>query len=627
MAELQLKVRTHPRIHLVAADVPILKTRAATTHRVFYEKLIRLSDAFEPDKLPKVMGLGDDDRNYGDQLSMLSFAYLLSENPKYLAYCRALLKPMLETETWQDGIGLVTGHQMAGVCNMYDWLYDALEPAERERIREKIRSQAALTYKASREQRAWWHDMFFQNWCHVPTATLVYAAAALAGEVPEADDWIAQGDFVFTLVKEALSDDGNCEEGQGYMGYAWNYILRVFDIERSVFGRDHFADSKWCRNAPYAMLYARTPKMTPRDNLMAFGDARRRLWDGPVFQLFKSALEYKDEVIQDFACRHAETNVGLGGPDVWLNLVWYDPAVGRSDYRKLPTSRFFPGLSTVYARSGWDEDAMLLGFKCTSNHTKHVKKAFPGRDLGVSHAHPDAASFQVYAFGEWLATDPGYSVFKVTQEHNTIMVNGVGQLGGEWQWFEGKETVSAEPCEITKFETTGDYDYIRADASGIYKPAAGLTRFIRHLVYLKPHDLLVVDELEAKAESDFEWYVHADGDIVAEGNRFFFSKNAANARVLWLAPADFTAETMRQKLAFVPTDPLEDVGCVRVKPAVKARTALFVAFLNFYKGGTPETEPSLVSTDNGVVTVELEGAGGKRVLALDMVNATVKLSG
>jgi len=626
MAEFETRVKTHPRIHLVAADVPVLKKRAATTHAVYYEKLLKLADEFAAAKLPPVIGVGDDDRGYGDQLAMLSMAYLISGDPKHLAQCRRLLAPMLGTPSWQDGIGLVTGHQLAGVCLMYDWLHDFLEPAEREHIRDKVRSVAAMTYTASREQRAWWHDMFFQNWCHVPTAGLVYAGAALAGEVPEAEEWIAHADYVFTLVKDALPDDGNSPEGQGYMGYTWDWVLRVFDVMRGVFGRDHFSDSKWCQNAPYVILYAMLPRLQSRDNLMAFGDARRRLWDGPAYMMFKSAAEYRDGVIQDFARHLVDANIGLGGTSVWLNLLWDDPGVARSDYRRLPTSRLFGDLSTVYARSGWDEDAMLVGFKCASNHTKHVKKAFPGRDLGVGHAHPDAASFQVYAFGEWLAIDPGYSVFKVTEEHNTLVVNGAGQLGGDCQWFEGRKSLGAEPCEVTKFESTADYDYIRADASGIYKPEAGLVRFIRHVVYIKPHDLLVVDELEAKAEAEFRWLLHADEDIIAEGNRFFFSKNAARGRLLWLWPADFKADTARQKLAFVAPDPLQEIGCVSISPAEKAAKALFVAFFNFYRGGEPDTEPVLDAADEGAVAVRLLRGVATRTLRLDLAKAEVTLT-
>jgi hypothetical protein len=625
MADLELKAKTHPRIHITAADVPLLKERARTTHKIFFDKLIATADAFESETLPELIGRDDDDRGYGEQLSMLAMAYLLTEDKKYLAQCRRLLRPMLANPTWQDGIGLVTGHQLGGVCTYYDWLYDTLDSSEREAIRDKIRGVAAMTWKASREQRVWWHDMFFQNWCHVPTCGLAYAAGALAGEADEAGDWIAQADFIFSLVKDALSEDGGSEEGQGYMGYAWQWILRYFDIACGVFGRDHF-DSPWLRNAPYAVLYAMLPRMQKRDNLMAFGDARRRMWDGPTMMMFKTAHEYKDAIVQGFARHLIDIGIGIGTSDAWLNLVWYDPDVPAGDYTALPTTRVFGDLSTMYARSSWQEDAMLVGFKCTANSTAHVRKAFPGRDLGVGHAHPDAASFQVFAFGEWLAIDPGYSVFKVTHEHNTLIVNGVGQLGGDHPWFDGKETVNVTSCDFTKTVLTADYDYARADASAIYKEGAGIKRFIRHLIYLKPHDLLTVDEIETKEPSEFTWLCHADQDITAEGSRFFISKGEARARIAWLAPGEFRAEVYRQKLAFVAPDPLQEIGAVAISPSAKSDTALLVSFLSFYKAGTPETEAVLKSSHSGIVVIELSGAGRIRTLRLDLAKAEVSLA-
>jgi len=625
MAGLELKAKTHPRIHITAIDVPVLKERARTTHKVFADRLITTADEFEKETLPEKIGRDDDDRGYGEQLSMLAMAYLLTEDRKYLVQCRRLLKPMLDNPTWQDGIGLVTGHQLGGVCTCYDWLYDVLDSSEREAIRDKIRSVAAMTCTASREQRVWWHDMFFQNWCHVPTCGLAYAAGALAGEVDEADDWIAQADYIFSLVKDALAEDGNSEEGQGYMGYAWEWILRYFDIARGVFGRDHF-DSPWLKNAPYVILYAMLPRMQKRDHLMAFGDARRRMWDGPAMMMFKTAHEYRDSIVQGFAKHLVDIGIGIGSSDAWLNLVWYDPQVPAGDYTTLPTTRVFPDLSTMYARSSWKEDATLIGFKCTSSNTDHVRKVFPGRDLGVGHAHPDAASFQVFAFGEWLAIDPGYSVFKVTQEHNTIVVSGVGQLGGDHPWFDGKETVNVDSCQFTKTVLTPDYDYARADASTIYKEAALIKRFIRHLVYLKPHDILVVDEIETKEPSEFTWLCHADEDITAEGNRFFISKGEARARITWLAPDEVRAEAYRQKLAFVAPDPLQEIGAIAVSPVTKSDKALLVSFLSFYKTGAPETEPALKSTDGGVVVIELEDATRTRTLRLDLGLAEISLA-
>ena len=192
--------------------------------------------------------MGDQDRGFGDELSEMAMAYVISGDAKFLEGCKRMVEPMLKSEEWGDNLGLVVGHQLAGMSCMYDWLYDDLEPDLRERMKAKMHRQAEILYTYASEERVWWHDMYLQNWCHVPTAGLTYAAAALAGEDPEAEKWFRQADHCFTNVHRALSRDGNSEEGQAYMTYAWEFILRVDDISKTVFGRDHF-DNDNLRNA------------------------------------------------------------------------------------------------------------------------------------------------------------------------------------------------------------------------------------------------------------------------------------------------------------------------------------------------------------------------------------------
>ena len=38
--KVELQIKSHPRIHITADMIPVLKERAATTHKVFYDKLL-----------------------------------------------------------------------------------------------------------------------------------------------------------------------------------------------------------------------------------------------------------------------------------------------------------------------------------------------------------------------------------------------------------------------------------------------------------------------------------------------------------------------------------------------------------------------------------------------------------
>ena len=621
-------VEGRPRIHLRAADIPRLKEKVETTHALYYRKLIEDADACAGVRVPRTMGTGDDHRNFGDQMTTLALAFLLSENEEYLVQLRRFLKPTLAAESWHDGVGLVTGHLMSGVAVAYDWLQDYLKPRELEEMAAAMIRNASLTYKMASEQRVWWHDNFLQNWCQVPTATLAYAAAALYEECDDAAKWMAQCDFVYSMAHEALADDGSCEEGQSYMTYSWEWFLRYFDIARSVFGRDHW-DCDWLRNAPYMMLHCTLPDAERHNSAMIFGDGRRHCeWNGPVHLLQKCAAEYRDETIQGFASWLAARDVGVAGGGAWMNMLWYDADLPEADWRREPRSRCFSDLSTAWARSDWDEGAMLVGFKCTPNITDEVRKAFPGRPIGGGHCHPDAASFQVYAFGEWLAVDPGYTLMTRTENHNTLIVNGTGQVGGDETWFDMRKVLHGVDACITHFEDAGEYVYARADASEMYKPKARLSRFIRHLVYLRPHDLLIIDELEAEIKSHFDWTVHTEETITGEGRTFFFSKGEAKARVVILAPDDATAKVRRQKVAIPKGNEEEavpEMDGLWVRPSQKTRSTTFVSLINIYTG-EPETGAQLVALDAQSASLVLTRAGREETLSMDFENCSVSLT-
>ena len=61
-------------------------------------------------------------------------------------------------------------------------------------------------------------------------------------------------------------------------------------------------------------------------------------------------------------------------------------------------------------------------------------------DPGGGHVHPDANHFVLFGGGQWLMRDDGYQP-KWTGQHNTLLVNGHGQLGEGAEWFNGGQAL------------------------------------------------------------------------------------------------------------------------------------------------------------------------------------------
>jgi len=625
MPDLKPVTLEHPRIHFTAADLAKVRERTGGTHEFYYAELLRTANDFARKRMPKKFGKSDNDRLYGDMISVLAMAYLLSGEQKHLNACVRTIEALLSLERWGDGLNLVTGHYMSGVATAYDWLHDRLPEELRRRMAEKLAEHSERIVEYAAGERIWWHDMFLQNWSHVIVAGLAYATAALYGEDDRAQKWIDHADGYFTKVVKALPDDGSYQEGQAYLTYALEFMLRYWDLARGLFGRDHFG-CKWIENVPYFLVYFSTPNPRPLDNCMVFGDGLRHFeWHGPVHILFRIAAEYGDAVLQGFASKLASRGIGLTRMGAWANMLWYDPAVPEKPLDNLPTFKLFRDIDSVSMRSGWDEGAMLVGFKCTNNMLRKTAAEYPGRDLGSGHSQPDAAGFQVYAFGEWLAIHPGYTTWKRSEDHNTFVVNGIGQLGGERTWFDVLGS-QVPPCEITNVQAADAFDYARADASGIYRPAARLKRFIRHLVFLKPHDILIVDELEAEIKSRFEWRLHTEDEILAIGGEFHIRRNDARARVIFLAPGDLAARVLSHKVVGASHTTPHKTVMLSAHPAKKSREALFATLITAYRGASPESVVESFTLDGARVRLKLTGERRAKTVLLDLENAKVEVT-
>jgi hypothetical protein len=91
---------------------------------------------------------------------------------------------------------------------------------------------------------------------------------------------------------------------------------------------------------------------------------------------------------------------------------------------------YFPDHEVVYWRSGWDDNATAFAFKAgpPEGHAASRKlEFFPDWRLSSGHAHPDAGSFIIWSGGKYLTGDSGYAGVPMTEHHNTVVFDGIGQ--------------------------------------------------------------------------------------------------------------------------------------------------------------------------------------------------------
>ena len=195
-----------------------------------------------------------------------------------------------------------------------------------------------------------------------------------------------------------------------------------------------------------------------------------------------------------------------------------------------PTLHHFEDMGIVSARSGWSGDESLVVLKCGPfiGHEAITKFSY---DPGGGHVHPDANHFVLFGGGQWLVRDDGYHP-KWTGQHNTLLVNGHGQLGEGDEWFNGSQALAlkANP-RVLRAVSTPAMDQITADAAEAYPHNLGLRRFVRHLIFVKPGVLIVADDILLDKEASLELRFHPEQEAVRDGNVFLAKGKRAILRL------------------------------------------------------------------------------------------------
>ncbi|OGG05411.1 MAG: hypothetical protein A3F83_02980 [Candidatus Glassbacteria bacterium RIFCSPLOWO2_12_FULL_58_11] len=436
------------------------------------------------------------DRGNGNLAADLAFAWRATGSDSLFQLTKRYVFDLCAIEVWDPEYDLLHGHLLLGVALAYDWLYPSLNRAERSQIALKLGDEAQMQYQQIARNRAWYRNQYLQNHAHVNYCGLAYAAVALYGEDARAQEWLAVCEEFFTQVFALSLKDGGSIEGLSYGNYALEFCLFYAELARTCLARDYYG-SPWLKNYPQYILYSLLPALRGDEWAMAFGDSPNHgNSHGPEPQCFRLAAQYADQSAQWLGTRLIELQPhGLNSASWWA-LLWYDPQVREADPDTFPTLKEFSEIGQVMLRSAWrDSSAALIGIKC-GPYLGQTRSKDALYDLGGAHGHPDAGSFQIFARGRFLAVDPGYTYFKRTANHSTLIVKGQGQLGGEEPWFAAAEALEFhQRPAILETRSTPQADYVLADLAPAYHPALRLEKALRHFLYLKPDLLLIADQL------------------------------------------------------------------------------------------------------------------------------------
>ncbi len=504
----------HPRLFLTREDIPKLRARMNDPRvRQFYTPagvLTKKPPAYKPGQ-----------RNGGPfrPLGNYALSQLLAPQPEKL---KSILR-WLEAATAYPhcGVDLDAEYFMEGVTLAYDWLYDEIPAELRTRVRDTIARQAREVYTASLAGRTGGGHSYQQNHYWFAHLALALGAAAVHGEVAEAEQWLPWAWDRFERIALTFSPDGSFHEGPGYWNFSMPTLYRYCDLYEQCTGRPLPAGDDGLRGqAEFRFHY-----LYPGLNLTAaLEDIAITAGRPPLDVILWEARRFQDPFTMSLAERLRRAPASDAS-----NLLWLDetlPGVDRAP--PVPLAKYYRDVETAFARTAWDDQATFVAMVSRPLGGHRWAELCERFQLGgTGHNHPEQNHFVLFGRGEVLVADPGYTYEKQTRNHNTVLVGGQGQYGDGEMW----PAPTPGRAHFTGFVTQGDVTIMAGDAVSAYPKKLGLTRFDRTLV-LAGRDLVVIhDRLAAREPQVFSWLLHHYGQSSREGDQWTIVRRQAQLGV------------------------------------------------------------------------------------------------
>lgn len=504
----------------------------------------------------------------------------------------------------------------------YDWLYHDLPPALRERLQTFLDTHLRPKYEAFAKHELYQAGTVGWNISSEVLSNIAAAGFALYGEVPKVAPWVRFITEKARVVTQALGPDGVSSEGICYGGFFTETYIKTIDLVNRLMGVDLFENNDYLQNLPWLYLFTTLPRkrIAQNSSVLCLGDGAMWHWYGPASYLHKIAARYHNPMAQAIVKNHRAVGASTKVSSLY-SLLWYDPSVPERMPTNLPLAHHFNDKDIVAMRSDWKGDESILLFKCGPHGGHKALKNYP-QCIAGGHMAADAGTILLYAHGERLISDGGYAR-KYTNYRNTILVNGIGQTGecdGTGDWFEccdlRREKRGPALLRVDLGKTA---DYMIGNVAPAYKPEAHVTRFLRHLLYLRPDTWIIIDELATQDPSTFELWFHADTQPHAKPERPFvpvgpqaWETSAPNGRcrITSLIPTDVQGEPGLQAIQGVGAHVDREEDVLRLRNSQPLASAVFITVLDAFAPKQNRPLPEVVRQGK-TFTVKL-AAGGKQ---------------
>ncbi len=482
-----------------------------------------------------------------------------------LDYLLAMYTVSRIADTFDDDIN--TSEEIVSYATAYDTLVGAgypFAPADEAAIRANLIALTADLYEDYRglDPQVGTSAVFLTNNHRTKSgAAMAIAAIALAEHTPvpgsdptqiaEPNDWFAYGIAqVDRVLRYAyISGDGAYSEGPYYSRYSGqNHLPFLRTVDRLVGGAPGpvfgLAQPNLWRHPLFARHQQWMIDTTLPDGSMAHiddGNVGRSYYYGmlsslPAAPLFHWAWANGRQPFE------ADGSIDLAADQI----VSYDDAIAAVPPSGSPTSFYIEG-GNAMLRQDWSREAVLAIVLGEHGIANQFARDEQGRGIVVSASHEQAepGAFNLFAFGEQLAIDPGYFTFPdrnrvaKPQHHNIVLVDGKGPVDpftATLTWADR----NAEPRADGQSTITRPLDTEFLDAATVSSSYGGTpaivvgatvqtvpaARVTRRFLFPDHRYLVIADFVRSKRSRLFTWLLHGNGGPGSDGT-FLATPNGA----------------------------------------------------------------------------------------------------
>ena len=414
----------HPRILLLKGEEKAILEQAGSSkiwgkvHEAIIDESENLLNEEPLERIQIGRRLLSVSREYLRRVFYLSYAYRMTGDDRFLAHAEQHMLKAAGFSDWNPSHFLDVAEMTMALAIGYDWLFDRLPEASKQKIREAIVKKGL---EPSYIEEYNWFLTREHNWNQVCNAGMTFGAMAIREDYPALADSIIER--AFESIPLAMYDyrpDGAYPEGYGYWGYGTSFNVIFLTAVEKALGTDRGLSQSpgFLQSAGFLQHM-----LAPSNTCYNWGDCGRRgslkpsmFWfadrnnDPSLLWMEKKFLETDDytAIVRD----RFLPALMIWGKDIPIEKI--NP----------PDSRVWMGQGknpVCLMRTSWtDPDAIYLGFKAGSP--------------SVNHGHMDVGSFIMEAEGVRWVTDFGSQNYE-SLESRGMYIFGRTQDAERWTIF------------------------------------------------------------------------------------------------------------------------------------------------------------------------------------------------